>query len=283
MNDFHDYRLWQTIQQDNALHAGVLISVCRSAGSVPREVGARMWWRPSCTLGTIGGGQLEHQALAMAAALQVDLDVGEGEGECRLERFPLAARAGQCCGGTVWLYFEGVPAQALGQRGDRVINLNEQLQWHDVLPVAPPPLYLFGLGHVGQAVMKLADYLPCPLITHDERTHVEDDALTLIQTAVAGSKFLIMTHSHALDLTLCAAVLQRGDAAYCGLIGSASKRQQFIAKLQARGIDPTTLTCPIGAQGQGQGQGQQGMSKIPEHIAIAVAQELINLHAQPIH
>ena len=44
-----------------------------------------------------------------------------------------------------------------------------------------------------------------------------------------------MTHSHALDFELTARILARGDFAYLGLIGSASKRAQFEKKLSARG------------------------------------------------
>jgi xanthine dehydrogenase accessory factor len=62
-----------------------------------------------------------------------------------------------------------------------------------------------------------------------------------------------MTHSHALDLRLCHAILARPEHAgtpdWFGLIGSGTKRSQFEARLRERGIDDARLAnmvCPIG-------------------------------------
>ena len=49
----------------------------------------------------------------------------------------------------------------------------------------------------------------------------------MIEAAPAGSACFVLTHSHALDFTLCSAVLERGDFAYLGLIGSRTKRAKF--------------------------------------------------------
>jgi xanthine dehydrogenase accessory factor len=85
-----------------------------------------------------------------------------------------------------------------------------------------------------------------------------------------GSFYLIMTHSHPLDQEICAQVLQRGDFAYCGLIGSHSKRRRFERKLKKIGLSENSLqrlTCPIGVPGI------QG--KRPVEIALAVAAQLL--------
>ena len=58
-----------------------------------------------------------------------------------------------------------------------------------------------------------------------------------------------MTHSHALDFDLVAAILARDDFRYVGMIGSKSKRAQLERRLAARGIDAEMIervTCPIG-------------------------------------
>ena len=81
-----------------------------------------------------------------------------------------------------------------------------------------------------------------------------------------------MTHSHALDLALVAAILRRGDYAYCGLIGSQTKRQRFEKRLREAGLDEAALrrlVCPIGVGGI--------RSKLPQAIAIATAAELLKL------
>ncbi|MEM8815087.1 MAG: xanthine dehydrogenase accessory protein XdhC [Pseudomonadota bacterium] len=83
------------------------VTVAGVRGSAPREVGARMLVTESEIIGTIGGGQLEHQCTRLAVeALRQRLPL-------RLERFPLGASMGQCCGGIVEVMFEtfddGVP------------------------------------------------------------------------------------------------------------------------------------------------------------------------------
>ena len=85
----------------------VAVTVVGVRGSAPREAGARMLVTETETVGTIGGGQLEHQCTRLA------VDALRGESKLRLERFPLGASMGQCCGGVVEVLFEtfedGIP------------------------------------------------------------------------------------------------------------------------------------------------------------------------------
>jgi xanthine dehydrogenase accessory factor len=79
-----------------------------------------------------------------------------------------------------------------------------------------------------------------------------------------------MTHSHALDFDLIEQILRRDDAAFIGLIGSATKRAQFESKLRSRGFSEIQLgkvICPIGVAGI--------ESKHPGAIATAVAAQLL--------
>lgn len=140
-----------------------------------------------------------------------------------------------------------------------------------------PHLLLFGAGHVGQALAPIVATLPFHLRWFDTRPEFVRDGVTLtadpaaaVQAAPPGSFFLIFTQSHALDYDLTRAVLARGDFAYCGLIGSATKRARFEKRLIADGIAPTLLprlTCPIGAIGV--------TSKLPQAVAVAIAAELL--------
>src|SRR6185369_976435 len=96
-----------------------------------------------------------------------------------------------------------------------------------------------------------------------------------VAAAVAGTYFLVMTHSHALDERLTEAILTRNDFAYFGLIGSLSKRRQFEHRLEARGMPRqrfAAMTCPIGIAGV--------KGKEPGVIAVAVAAELLQIHAR---
>jgi xanthine dehydrogenase accessory factor len=86
--------------------AAVLVTVASIKGSAPREPGAKMIVTAGDAHGTIGGGHLEHQAIAIAR----DLLACRGGGALR--RFPLGASLGQCCGGLVNLLFDPVVAAA---------------------------------------------------------------------------------------------------------------------------------------------------------------------------
>jgi len=144
-------------------------------------------------------------------------------------------------------------------------------------------LYLFGAGHVGKAVVRALQGLPFRIAWIDGRDGVFPDDLPphvrIVQSAAptdevdkapAGALFLVMTHSHPLDLEICARVLRRNDVAYLGLIGSETKRARFAGRLRAIGIPPQALarlTCPIGIPGIA--------GKEPAVIAASVAAQLL--------
>ena len=111
-------------------------------------------------------------------------------------------------------------------------------------PVRPGDFHiaLFGAGHVGAATVDVLSRLDCSIRWIDKRNKAFPGDLpgnvTAIETAEparevaampAGAFYLVMTHSHPLDQEICAQVLRRSDFAYCGLIGSHSKRRRFVA------------------------------------------------------
>ena len=82
----------------------VLVTVAHVAGSAPREPGARMIVTPTEVMGTIGGGNLEFEAMRIARErLNGAADTGA---QRHLELFPLGPMLQQCCGGAVFLHFE---------------------------------------------------------------------------------------------------------------------------------------------------------------------------------
>ena len=90
---------------------------------------------------------------------------------------------------------------------------------------------------------------------------------------LADSFYLVMTHSHAMDFDICDRILRRGDARYCGLIGSLSKRRRFEKLYRQQGMQQAIidkLVCPIGVQGIS--------SKKPAEIAVAAAAEILKVH-----
>jgi xanthine dehydrogenase accessory factor len=83
---------------------------------------------------------------------------------------------------------------------------------------------------------------------------------------------VILTHDHALDYRLARAALDRAPTAFAGLIGSATKRARFLARLARDGIAPEAiarLACPIGVAGI--------TGKEPEVIAIAVLAQVLQI------
>jgi xanthine dehydrogenase accessory factor len=295
--------------------AAVLVSVARIEGSAPRGPGAHMLVAAETTADTIGGGHLEWQAIHHARKL-----LAAADRQPQVVRYNLGARLGQCCGGVVWLVFEPVPATALAawqerraavQRGD---SLHRQLasgrpasdwqlgatpgqnaalngdneRWTFVQEVSAGgfPVYLFGAGHVAQALVAQLKPLGARIDWIDSRDDafagldcnglralVTDTPESEAAAAPAGAYFLVMTHSHTLDFALCEQIFKRQDFAYFGLIGSRSKRASFEHRLLDRGLRPDRLgemTCPIGIPGI--------VSKEPAAIALAVAAQVMQIH-----
>ena len=82
---------------------------------------------------------------------------------------------------------------------------------------------------------------------------------------------VVLTHSHAQDLEIVAAVLARPHL-FCGLIGSATKRALFERRLIERGVSTEGLTCPIGVEGL--------RDKRPAVIGASVAAQLLRVDAE---
>lgn len=79
----------------------VRVVVATVRGSAPREAGASMLVMAKGEAGSIGGGHLELVATRIAREV-----LAAPPGSARLDRFPLGASLGQCCGGIVELWFQ---------------------------------------------------------------------------------------------------------------------------------------------------------------------------------
>jgi xanthine dehydrogenase accessory factor len=253
----------------------MVVSVSGTRGSAPRDAGARLLVTATRCVGTVGGGHLEWQAIAHARQL---LHSGAADAEAQHQHLALGPSLGQCCGGTVALQFEALTARVLAD-------------W----PVTPPlfHLQLHGAGHVGRAIARLLVPLPVRVDWIDERedefpaallpgqpwpAHIRRVAVDGVDAEVAlappGAFYLVLTHQHDLDLQLTHAILARGDAGYLGLIGSATKRQRFVHRLEERGFSAERIagiTCPIGVPGI--------PGKEPELLALGVVAQLLQVAA----
>lgn len=242
----------------------MLIELVQARGSVPREAGTRMLVAAGEVGGTIGGGHLEWQAISRARERLAAGDMAPFD-------WPVALgpSLGQCCGGALTLRFTPLTELTV-------------MAWPEASPRFR--LRLFGAGHVGRALVQVLAGVPCEIVWIDEREsefpaaplppNVEPVCVEPVEAEVAhgrpGDFYLVLTHSHALDLALAEAILRRGDFGWFGLIGSATKRARFEHRLRERGIADAQLArmvCPIGVPGVA--------GKQPAVIAIAAAAQML--------
>ena len=351
-------RIWAIVVEMVASHGRcALVTVAEVRGSAPREPGARMVIAPDGGFhGTIGGGELEWQAIGAArAALSRDVAA------VTLDRLTLGPDLGQCCGGSVRLLTEVFDRDRLDEvralaareaagpfatRGRICPHGVERLVVDGTAPdvrhaggadrpvsrpvvvdavaggdaarerpsngwsrgdsgggehAGPPvvlesdgliserfhdprrPVWLFGAGHVGRALMLALAPLPFEVTWIDERADAFPAAMPAnvcsvrsadpareVARAPDGAMIVVMTHSHARDLAIVHAALAAGRFGYVGLIGSASKRARFTRRLREAGVAQgriAELVCPIGLS--------TIASRQPAAIAAGVAAQLL--------
>ncbi len=295
------------------------VTVAAVKGSAPREAGASILIGSDWEEGTIGGGHLELMAINLARDL-LARDIASP----RLDRFPLGASLGQCCGGIVELWFErwsGVdlafveetlrarataaplvlattlhgPGRTLLSAADaetkKLLDTGADARLsregggtlYERLDQRLRPLWLFGAGHVGKALVRVLADLPFDITWVDSREDmfpaglpanvralIEPAPADAVPDAPSGALFLVLTHSHDLDYEICRAILEWGDFAWAGLIGSATKAARFTQRMRARGFSErqiARITCPIGIDGID--------SKLPAAIAVSVAAQVL--------
>ena len=291
----------------------VLVTLAGARGSTPREAGAKMLVLPTRIADSIGGGQLEMLAIdaarrmmanGAASPMLMHYSLGPDLGQCcggavRMLLEPLSGAH------NAWLAeWErranlDEPSALVTERdgtkrwtdaGDAAIRIEEQSEgWRVFEPVRrhARPIWLYGAGHVGRALALVLSELPFDVTWLDSRFdgfpaeipsgvgHVVAPRLAeAVENAPAGTLFLVLTHSHQLDLDICDRVLRRSDFAFLGLIGSATKKARFLSALKGRGHAASALErliCPIGLA--------QIPGKQPMAIAVATAGQLLALPA----
>jgi xanthine dehydrogenase accessory factor len=242
------------------------VRVAEAEGSTPRERGAAMIVNSGDLAGTIGGGRLEWDAIDAARAM---LAAGESARETVVS---LGPGIGQCCGGRVTLLFDAP--------SDREIA--EMAKSEAAQADAWPHVMIYGAGHVGRALARALSPMPFQVALIDARDNElaraeapdvvlkqSDAPVSLAEQAPDGAAHVVMTHSHALDSLIAAAVLERGRFRYLGIIGSKTKRASFRRAFRAMGFQPEAIsrvTCPIGGMGV--------RDKRPEVIAALAAAEI---------
>jgi xanthine dehydrogenase accessory factor len=226
-----------------------LVFVTDIGGSTPRSTGARMAvLDDGTTVGTIGGGEVEHRVIALA--LDCIASGRPGRFDAHLTR-----DLGMCCGGRMTVHVD---------------------------PLLPSPsLVVFGAGHVAHAFVPMAAALGFTVTVVDDRDELNTaDRFPTARHHGDPRRFadglpddpdrhvLIVTHDHALDLDLCRTLLPR-EHAWVGMIGSRAKVSKFRVRLRAAGLtDPQLerLQAPVGLD--------LG-AETPAEIAVAIAAQLV--------
>lgn len=313
----------------------VLCTILASSGSSPRGAGSRMAvFETGETMGTVGGGAVELEAVRQARTLFVSRQsVVRGFELARSE----VEDIGMVCGGSVTIYYQffdhadtrscevlsrlvevlggqtnawllyAIAQGALSQMG--LYDEERGMQFFDALTeealrpmlstravyesgepiyyvepiVRRGRVYIFGGGHVGEALCPVLSKVDFSVTMFDNRQRVAQpevfpqaqqvilgdytrigDFLTLTQDDYA----VVMTPGHQSDFEVLEQVL-RTPATYIGCIGSSRKVAAVKARLMAAGIseaDTARLHSPIGLSIGAQ---------TPDEIAISIAAEMI--------
>jgi xanthine dehydrogenase accessory factor len=230
---------------------GALVLIVASHGSTPRKAGSKMIVKPDGSIiGTVGGGALEKKLIE--EALEV-IRAGEG----RFVHHSLLYELGMCCGGQVDAYIE---------------------------PLNPMKTFIiFGAGHVGATLAKIAKMQGFHIVVVDERPefaneeHIPEANVILNEhhrQAYTKLKFdvntyvVIVTHEHRYDKEILEYVVSQ-PAAYIGMIGSRRKVLRTVAMLKEKGVDEELLKrahMPIGLNIG---------AETPEEIAVSIMAEII--------
>jgi len=237
----------------------IVVSVVEKSGEGPVEVGKKMIvTKDNHAFGTVGGGALEYNARELCKvfiknkkSVMKTYLLNEGKIIENAETLPMA------CGGVVKLFFE-------------YIGPNEFI-------------YIFGAGHVGQALTNIIKTMNFHVTVIDDRTEVikqftGGDKIVnmpftdyIEQYSIEENSFVVVcTPSHKHDYNVINKVIEKKiKLQYIGMLCSTEKLKDYLEKtykLHGNNIDLTNFYSPIGLD---LGGGS------PEEIAISITSEIL--------
>ena len=152
----------------------------------------------------------------------------------------------------------------------------------------PDTVYIFGAGHVGFQLAKMAALTDFSCVVTDDRAEfanasrfphaaeirvLDDFSRTFDDLDIDGNAYIvILTRGHLHDQTVLEQALKT-DAAYIGMIGSKKKKKQIYDNLMEKGVTADRLEqvyAPIGLKIQ---------AETPAEIAVSIMGELIQVRA----
>jgi len=236
-------------------HACALATIINVRGSIPSVAAAKMLVRDDGTiLGTIGGGCVEAEV--WQAAKEVMKEEKPRTLTFNLDQTP-DKDTGLVCGGTLQIFVE---------------------------PILPSPvLYIFGAGHIGLNVYRIARAAGFEVVVVDDReTYAnrdrfpeardiyadEMDRVMKQLTPQQSSFIVIVTRGHRHDMRVLGWAVNTA-AHYVGMIGSKRKVLTVCRELEKQGLPTEKLKrahAPIGIDIG---------ATTPEEIAVSIVAELI--------
>jgi len=240
----------------NGAAVATIISV---EGSTPREEGAKMLiYGDGRILGTVGGGNIENQVIQEALGV-----IKTHRAKKLVYRLNPLGELGMICGGDTEIFIEPI--------------------------TGAPHLFIFGAGHIGIPLAKMATLTDFKVVVVDDRPEYATNARFPEATEVIASDFntvfekisvspesfiVIITHGHKGDEVVLAGALKT-PAKYIGMIGSKSKNEAVFGNLRAKGFtkdDLSRVHAPIGLPIRAQ---------TPEEIAVSILSEMIKARRTP--
>ena len=231
-----------------------IVTVVDSQGATPRKAGARgLVFADGSLEGTVGGGSIEVEATNIA------IEVLKSR-KPLLKKFQLDQLevGGMVCGGSMTFFFEPVLP-------DRILTI-------------------FGGGHVGRAVARVAQEAGWKVRVIDEREGaldpqffpdqaelIADDYLSYVSNSnfCANDWIVIVTPKHKHDELVLESVIHH-PAAYIGMMGSPKKVKEVLTSLKAKGISDDILKkahAPIGLNIGTETPGEIAVSIVAEMLA----------------
>ncbi len=252
------YEQLVALEQEGAAFA--LVILAEAVGSTPQETGAKMLVTPvGLHTGTVGGGKVEAKAIALAQEM-----LASGGSRSRFVNWTLKGDIGMTCGGAVKLYFESHAAGGAG---------------------AAWPIWIFGAGHVVQALVPVLAPLDCQLTVVDPRREWLDrlprtrnarylspeTPADLVPEMPDRAFLLCLTKGHASDRPVLQRALAERNFPFVGVVGSEAKAEVLRREMIAAGLPAKRATqfhCPVGLPFG---------TNDPREIALSIAAQLLTV------
>ena len=247
----------------NYKEAVIKAKIINTLGSVPRDKGDYMVISKEDIFGTIGGGHLEFLVINKSKEL-----LNNKVKKTETLNIPLGPGIGQCCGGYVQIKL------TYHTNGEKSLeNFIENIN-----------LFIFGAGHIGQAISSKSLDLNFNVHLIDSRKNFllmneykdidyifANEPWKLIKNLSPNSYYVILTHSHNFDFKIINEILIYNSFKFIGLIGSKTKKNRFSSMLRNNGHHQSLIDlieCPVGINIK--------HSKEPNEIAISILAKLID-------